>query len=417
MTLKFSVAIVRFSTVLLLASSATPTAPEAPGADCGGTRAEIVVKVEAGHRLDEILAAYPVERVGPLLESHNLFQLRATDPGYCGDYKWSDQLADTVKHHPAVDYAESQLRSDLSDGRFHAWPDGDPDDAGTDPVAWTSQPAVTQLRLPDAHLISRGAGAVVAVLDTGVEATHPALAGRLLPGYDYVDDDASPEEMTNAIDDDDDGATDESYGHGTFVSGTVALVAPEAQIIPMRVLDSDGRGNAPVVAEAIADAVASGADVINMAFGSPLKPLNNRLRDAIKRARERGVLVVASAGNEGGREESYPAAMVECLAVGAETADRQDWASFSNRGSWVDVTAPGTAIVGPFPGGRYARWNGTSVAAPLVSGQTALIVAARRTLSVGKIDDAITKSATMLKPANSEKLYPINVPRSLTTAD
>jgi len=397
-----------------LASSATLTAPGPPAADCGGTRAEIVVKVEAGHRIGEILAAYPVERAGPLLESHNLFLLRATDPSYCGDYKWSDKLADTIKHHPAVNYAESQLRSDLSDGRFHAWPEGDPDDAGTDAVAWTSQLAVTQLRLSDAHKISRGDGAVVAVLDTGAEATHPALAGRLLPGYDYVDDDDSPTEMTNGVDDDADGATDESYGHGTFVSGTVALVAPGAKIIPMRVLDSDGRGNAPVVAEAINDAVASGADVINMAFGTPLKPLNNRLRDAIKRARERGVLVVASAGNEGGLEESYPAAMVECLAVGAETADRRGWASFSNRGSWVDVTAPGTAIVGPFPGGRYARWNGTSVAAPLVSGQAALIITAHPTLNVGKITDVITKNATVLKPANSVKLPSIDILRSLT---
>jgi len=399
----------------LLVSSATLTAPEALAADCGGTRAEIVVKVEAGHSVDEILAAYPVERAGPLLESHRLFLLRATDPRYCGTNQWSDKLADTLKHHPAVNYAESDLRTDLSDGRFHAWPDGDPDDAGTDPLTWTSQPAVTQLRLGDAHKISRGAGAVVAVLDTGVEATHPALAGRLLPGYDYVDDDSTPQEMTNGVDDDADGAIDESYGHGTFVSGTVALVAPEAKIIPMRVLDSDGRGNAPVVAEAIDDAVASGADVINMAFGSPLKPLNNRLRDAIKRARQHGVVVVASAGNEGGQEESYPAAMVECIAVGAETADRQGWASFSNRGSWVDVTAPGTAIVGPFPGGRYARWNGTSVAAPLVSGQAALIVTAHPTLDAGKVTAAITKTATMVKPPSADKMYEINVPRSLTT--
>ena len=401
---------------LLIACSAPMSTLRATAADCGGTRAEIVVKIKPGRQLSEVTAAYPVERARPLLDSHNLFLLRATNPSYCGTYEWSDKLAGSVDDHSAVLYAESQLRSDLSDGRFHAWPEGDPDDAGTDPAAWTNQTAVTQLKLSDAHRMSRGAGAVVAVLDTGAATTHPALAGRLLPGFDYVDDDSSPQEMTNAVDDDGDGAVDESYGHGTFVSGTVALVAPDAKIMPMRVLDGDGRGNAPVVAEAIADAVAWGADVVNLSFGSPLKPLNNRLRDAIRRAREQGVLVVASAGNEGSREESYPAAMGECVAVGAETADRTRWASFSNYGSWVDVTAPGISLVGPFPGDRYVRWNGTSVAAPLVSGQASLIVTARPTLTVGKVTDAIKKSATVVKPPNSDQFYSINIPRSLTIA-
>ena len=415
MTPEFSRNSIRLVVVILLVACSAPMSPlRAAADDCGGTRAEIVVKIKPGRQLSEVIAAYPVERARPLLDSHNLFLLRSTDPSHCGTYEWSDKLAGMVDDHSAVLYAESQLRSDLSDGRFHAWPDGDPDDAGTVSATWTEQVAVTQLKLSDAHRISRGSGAVVAVLDTGAATTHPALAGRLLPGYDYVDDDSSPEEIINSVDDDGDGAVDESYGHGTFVSGTVALVAPDAKIIPMRVLDSDGRGNAPVVAEAIADAVAQGADVVNLSFGSPLKPLNNRLRDAIKRAREQGVLVVASAGNEASRDESYPAAMGECVAVGAETADRMRWATFSNYGSWVDVTAPGTFLVGSFPGNRYVRWNGTSVAAPLVSGQAALIVTARPTLTVAKVTDAIKKSATVVKPANSDQLYSINIPRSLT---
>jgi subtilisin family serine protease len=400
--------------IVALLAGTSPAAADTSGGGCGNTRAEIVVKIESGRRIDEVIAAYPVERARPLLDSHNLFLLRATDPSYCGTYEWSDKLADQVEHHSAVVYAESQLRSDLSDGRYHAWPDGDPDDAGTDPVVWTSQLAASQLRLADAHRITRGSRAVVAVLDTGADATHPALKTRLVPGYDYVDDDPVPDERTNNLDDDADGAVDESYGHGTFVSGTVALVAPDAKIMPMRTLDSDGRGNAAVIAEAVADAVAAGADVINMAFGSQLKPLSKALEEAIKLARERGVVVTASAGNEGSRERNYPATLGKCCSVGAQTVDRKLLADFSNRGSWVDVAAPGTSVIGPFPGGRYARWAGTSVAAPLVAGQAALITTSRPLLPVDKITDAIVKSSTLVKPLNSDPHYSINIVRSLT---
>lgn len=406
-----SIASVMITSVLSLTAASGLVGPVPAVADCG--RAEVIVKLRPGRTVAEVVSAYPVERGAALLTSHSLFLLRATDPAYCADFDGADKLADRVEDHPAVLFAESELRADLSDGRFHAWPDGDPEDAGSEPVAWSRQLVVSQLRLPDAHRVTRGAGSVVAVLDTGVDTSHPALANRLLPGYDYVDDDTVPAEATDQVDGDGDGAVDESYGHGTFVAGTIALVAPEAKILPMRTLDSDGTGNAVVVAEAVADAVTAGADVINLAFGTPNKPMSNTLEEAIKRARERGVLVVVSAGNEGSRAESYPAAQSECLGVGAQTADGKRLADFSNRGSWVDVAAPGSAVVGPFPGGRYVRWSGTSVAAPVVSAQALLVTTARPNLAVDKVSDAIVKSSTLLKPSRSDELYAVNIPRSL----
>jgi subtilisin family serine protease len=381
-------------------------------AACGA--AEIVVKIRAGRSVDEVIRDYPVRRDEPLLTSRNLFRLLATDPTYCATYEWSDKLADDVEKHSAVLYAESALRTDLSDGRFHAWPEGDPDDAGTDPAAWTGQLAASQLQLAEAHRTTRGAKTVIAVLDTGVDATHPALASRLVPGYDYIGDDPNPDEDTNELDDDGDGVADESYGHGTFASGTVAMVAPDAKIMPMRTLDTDGSGNSFVVAEAVADAVAARVNVINLSFGTPLKPLSGELADAIKKARAAGIVVVASAGNEGSVNENWPAAQSECLAVAAENVDRTALATFSNRGSWVDAAAPGSLVVGPFPEGRYARWNGTSIAAPLVSGQAALVRAARPALSADKIKDAITKSATLTRSPDGTRYASINIPRSLT---
>ena len=103
--------------------------------------------------------------------------------------------------------------------------------------------------------IADGAGVVVAVLDTGVLTDHPDLAGHLLPGYDFVENDADPLDAPNGIDDDGDGLVDEGVGHGTFVAGLVASIAPGAQVLPLRVLDSDARGTSEGVARAIVHAV------------------------------------------------------------------------------------------------------------------------------------------------------------------
>jgi subtilisin family serine protease len=115
-------------------------------------------------------------------------------------------------------------------------------------------------------LFNKGAGIKVAVLDTGIDLTHPAFAGKLLPGYDFVDGDSDPTEVpcspTPCS------TTSVAFGHGTHVAGLIALVAPSAKIIPYRVLDVNGEGNAWVLAEALARAVVDGADVINMSLGT-----------------------------------------------------------------------------------------------------------------------------------------------------
>lgn len=306
-----------------------------------------------------------------------------------------------MAHGGRVDYAEPNIAADLLDHGYHHWPFGGPTDAETDPAVWTGQPAANTAGLAQAHTASTGAGALVAVLDTGVDLTHPALADRLLPGWDFVDDDGDPNEEA-------DGSNESTYGHGTAVAGVVALVAPQARILPYRVLDTDGHGTVFVVAAAIQDAIAAGANVINLSLGTPQKTKSKLLKDTIKTAQQQGILITA-AGND----------VISVAALSnqetAEPATQQNLADFSDWGGWVDVAAPGQDITSPAPGGRFAHWNGTSLATPFVAGQAALILGQNPDINPKKLVEAIAKTA---RKVHKRKLHngAIDIPASLTHA-
>jgi subtilisin family serine protease len=279
---------------------------------------------------------------------------------------------------------------------------GQPWTVGT-PSAYTAQWAPTAMHLPAAHRLTKGAGVKVAVLDTGVDLTHPALAGKLLPGYDFVDGDSNPSEELCAPTP----CTVQGigFGHGTHVAGLIALVAPLAKIIPYRVLDPNGEGNAWVLAEALQQAVTDGADVINMSLGTQTRTRilesitklfqceasdtsnpeldfsdASYVADRTRCTNSVGPVIVAAAGNDASSNvNEYPAAenVKGLISVGASN-DTQHLASFSNFGSWVQIAAPGEGITSSVPitaanPGGYGTWSGTSMAAPLVAGAAALL--------------------------------------------
>lgn len=250
----------------------------------------------------------------------------------------------------------------------HRSPRGYPGDnsviLGTEAYAFQSQQLTTFFQVDGLHSLSQGAGVKVAVLDTGVDASHPVLAGHITTdGYDYVDNDKTPTDAPGGND----------FGHGTFVSGLILLMAPQAQILPVRVLRPDGSGDAFHVAAGIYYAASRDAKVINLSLGTDRD--TGILRRSVQFAHNAGGLVTAAMGNEDlNASDVYPAAYSNVMAVAA-TDFNDNKASFSNFGPVVGLAAPGVGLVSAYPQGRYAQWSGTSFSTPLVSAEAALLLA------------------------------------------
>ena len=220
-----------------------------------------------------------------------------------------------------------------------------------------------------------GAGVKVAVVDTGIDCGHPDLQCDASAGFNALDEESAP---------------DDDNGHGTHVAGTIGGkgqaapdgklvygVAPMATLIPVKVLDKDGGGALSDVVRGINWAAQSGVDIISMSLGSPKG--SPTLQKAVKAAYDRGVTVVAAAGNSGagngGDTVGYPGRYPEAIAVAASDQD-DNIADFSSRGPEVAFTAPGVGIESTWPGGGYKTLSGTSMATPHLSGLAALVIAA-----------------------------------------
>jgi type VII secretion-associated serine protease mycosin len=272
---------------------------------------------------------------------------------------------------------------------------------GTDPYR-ASQWDLAKINVPAAWQRSTGVGVTVAVIDSGVDAAHPDLAGRVLPGIDLVAHTT--------------GVSSDPLGHGTHVVGTIAAlagngvgvagIAPGVKILPIRALNAAGSGLMSDVATGLVYAADHGAQVVNMSIGSTSKV--GAVSTAIGYARSKGVVVVASAGNSRatGSPISYPAADEGVIAVAAtDSADKV--ASYSNQGSYVDVSAPGTNILSTVPTaqGSYAYYSGTSMASPHVAALAALVKAANPALTPDQVEQAITKSAVDLGAAGKDTDY------------
>jgi serine protease len=275
--------------------------------------------------------------------------------------------------------------------------------AGNDPYR-SQQWDLSKIRVGDAWQKATGAGVTVAVIDTGVDASHPDLAGQVLTGYDAINKTS--------------GTATDPNGHGTHVAGTIAAmtdneigvsaVAPNAKILPIRVLGASGSGYMSDAAAGIVYAADHGANVINMSLGSESKVV--AVSNAIAYARSKGVVVVAAAGNERGYGSpiSYPAADAGVIAVAA-TDSNDAVASYSNQGDYVDVAAPGSAILSTYPkallSSGYGILSGTSMASPHVAAVAALLKSYNSGLTPEQVEQAMESSAVDLGAVGKDRDY------------
>lgn len=245
------------------------------------------------------------------------------------------------------------------------------------------QYAAEKLRIGEAHAVAVGRNVRVAVIDTALDAAHPALAGAVAADF-------------NALGEAGIGAE----AHGTAIAGILAAratmkgIAPGADVLSVSAFrSSDGgaaRSSTLALVKGIDWALAKGARVVNMSFAGPADPL---LGKAIAEATGQGMVFVAAAGNAGpGAPAAYPAAFPETIAVTAtDSADRLY--AKANRGSYVTLAAPGVDIMAPAPKGRYELSSGTSMAAAHVSGVVALLLERDPGLTVEDVRQILGRSA------------------------
>ncbi len=243
---------------------------------------------------------------------------------------------------------------------------------------------------------------IIAVLDSGIALDHPEFAGRILPGYDFVNNDADP--------------TDD-HGHGTHVAGIIAAATDNGegiagvcgfcQLMPVKVLNESREGSAAGIAAGIYYAVDHGAQIIVLSLGRSIG--SQTVLDAVNYAHEHDVLLVAAAGNDGVDVPFYPAAYPNVLAVNA--TDRFDQKlKRSNFGAYIAVAAPGDNIYSTYhkpngEHGRYTYMSGTSMAAPFVAGVAGLLLAQNPERSAADLRQLITSTAIDLGEPGWDPIY------------
>jgi subtilisin family serine protease len=252
---------------------------------------------------------------------------------------------------------------------------------------------VGKLQLSKAHAIARGERVMVAVIDSGIDTSHPEFAGAIAKSIDVVEDGDS-----------------EPHMHGTAMAGAIVSkaqltgVAPAAEVLAIRAFTASRTGGASSTSfqlvNAVDRAVHEGARVINLSFAGPADPM---LSEALKRARGKNIVLIAAAGNAGPSSPPlYPAADVNVIAVTA-TDENDKIFTGANRGRHIAVAAPGVDVLVPEPRGSYGLSTGTSVAAAHVSGVAALILARNPSLSPEGVKQILRRSAQSLGSVSAEE--------------
>jgi len=291
---------------------------------------------------------------------------------------------DIVKWSEPISYSGLSLPNDPLYGTTSQW--------AQEEKQWY----LPQLQANEAWDLTKGQSIVVAVIDTGLDLNHPDLQGQWVQGYNERSPSSPPQD---------------DQGHGTHVSGIIAAamnnkigivgIAPSSKIMPVKVLDSTGKGDDMDIAVGIQWAADHGANIINLSLGEGLNSAGSfasseYITDAVLYAQSKGILVVAAAGNDGLGTISYPAALPGVLSVAATTSENK-LTDFSNYGFPLSLEAPGDRILSTYPqalSSGYAYLWGTSMASPMVSAVAALIWSANPTWTSTHVIRKLLASAT-----------------------
>ena len=298
----------------------------------------------------------------------------------------AESLLELYEQIDTIEYAEPDYKAVMSS-------------IPNDPY-YSNQAATLQaMHVVDAWDITKGdPNVVVAVLDTGVDFGHPDLFGQLLSGYDYVNLDSDPSD---------------DNGHGTMCSGIIAACidnatgisgAVDCSVLPVKVLDAEGSGYVSDIVQGITYAVAHGANIISMSFGTT--NYSQSLQDALNEAHKAGVILVAASGNSNS-SVNYPGANANVIAVGAVTSSLVR-ASYSCYGSDLDLVAVGSNVISTcYDNGEssYAQGSGTSFAAPYVSALAAILLSIDPGLSPDEVENIMKDTATDLGDPGCDDYY------------
>jgi subtilisin family serine protease len=251
------------------------------------------------------------------------------------------------------------------------------------------QYALAKLRLPEAHQLAKGGNVLVAMIDSGVDSSHPELTGAIADSYDLLQGSRAP------------------HSHGTAIAGLIGAhskllgAAPAARILTVRAFDSDSANPQGVtfnILKGLDWSAVKGARVINMSFAGPSDPAIHRSLDS---ANKNGIVLIAAAGNAGAKSPPlFPAADAAVIAVTATDADDKFYAA-SNRGRHIAVAAPGVDLLVAAPGGRYQILSGTSLSAAEVSGIAALIIERKPDLRPDAVRTTLLSTGKALAPERS----------------
>lgn len=296
---------------------------------------------------------------------------------------------------------------------------------------YAAQPAAQIIRLTDAQQGFGVSGTgIVAVIDTGVDTTHPVLISVLLPGYDFtrnqpgasewldmpqLQNGSSQSEQAGVVQQQSaaildqqsaailDGQPCAAFGHGTMTAGLVHLAAPSAKILPLKAFSSSGTGYLSNVIAALYYAVQHNAGIVNMSFD--LSTPSPALSQAVSYANRANVVLVAAAGNENTNARVYPAAISGSVMGIGSTTNWDARSSFSNYGSAdVWIAAPGEYVISTFPGGGYAAASGTSFSSPLVAGTAALLLSAKQPMNQSQAASALSHARVLTPDLNHGRL-------------